>query len=167
MKENRNITFRNYIILSVVLIISIIVVIYFYMWYGELKINNIYTPVMNHHLSVINHNEIDTYLIENKNVIIYVSILDDENTRNFEKKFKRVINKYSLNSSILYMNLTDEYYNNNKLFNSIKEKYQLVDMPCIITFEDGKVSDIYSIKRYNYDIELLVSYLRIKGVIYD
>lgn len=166
MKENKNIPFRNYIILSVVLIFSIIVVIYFYMWYDEFKVKKINTPVMDQYLSVINYNELDTYLVENKNVVIYTSVLSDEKTRNFEKKFKRVVNQYFFNSNMLYLDLTDEY-SDNKLFNNIKNKYHLSDMPCIVIFENGIVSDVYNISYYNYDIELLVSYLRIKGVIYD
>ena len=40
-------------------------------------------------------------------------------------------------------------------------------MPCILLFDNGRVSDVYSIEDRNYDLELLVSYLKIKGVIYD
>lgn len=166
MKENRNIPLKNYIILSIILIVSVILVIYFYMWYGELETNRLNTPVIDQYISLINYNEIDTYIVENKKAFIYVSVLNNEKTRNFEKKFIKIINKYSLNNRILYLNLTDQY-KNNVLFNNIVNKYNLSDLPCIVIFENGIVKDVYNIKNYNYDIELLVSYLKIKGVIYD
>lgn len=162
MKETKNIPFRNYIILSVILILSVVGVVYFYMWYDELKMNSINTPVMNNYLSVINYNEIETYLVENKNVILYVSSLNDENTRKFEKKFKRIIRKYGLKKEILYLDLT-----NNKSLNNIIQNFKLTSMPCIIVFEDGIVNDVYSIKDFNYDIDLIVDYLKMIGVIYD
>ena len=135
------------------------------MWYGELKLNKINTPIMDKYLSVINYNELDNYLVENKNVNVYISVLGDEVT-NFEKKFIKIINKYSLNNNILYLDLTEEY-KTSKLFNSIKNKYDLDNLPCIVIFKNGLIDDVYSIDKYDYDLNLLVSYLRIKGVIYD
>lgn len=166
MREEKKIPFRNYVILAVVLILSITIVVYFYMWYGELESKKINTPVMDQYLSIINYNELDTYLIENKDVIVYVSILHDEKTRSFERNFARIIDKHSLNNNILYLDLTEQYKNKD-VFNTIENKYNLLDMPCILVFKDGKVQDVYSIEDRNYDTNLLVSYLRIKGVIND
>ena len=166
MKTERNVPFKNYVILAIVLILSILGVIYFYMWYGEVQDNIIYTPVMDQYLNVINYNELDTYLVENKDVVIYISILEDAETRKFEKNFKKIIEQYSLNNSILYLDLTNEYKDDN-LFNKIKSKYSLHDIPCVVIFRDGNVNDVYSIKDRNYDIDLLVSYLKIEGVIDD
>lgn len=166
MKEERNIPFKNYIILAIVLILSVLGVIYFYMWYGEIKNNKIYTPVMNQYLSVINYNELGTYLIENKDVILYASVLNNEETRNFEKKFKKIVKQYALNDDILYLDLTNEFKDKD-LYNSIRDKYNLLDMPCLIVFKNGMIYDVYSIEDRNYDINLLISYLRIEGIIND
>ena len=105
-------------------------------------------------------------IIENSYVVIYTSVLQDEKTRDFEKKFTKVVEDYSLSNKILYLDLTEQY-NNKKLYNSIVDKYELLNMPCIIIFKDGTLHDIYSISDRNYDVNLLVSYLKIKGVIYD
>lgn len=165
MRENKNIPFRNYFALSIILILSIIVVIYFYMWYGEIKANMINISVMDKYLNVINYNELDAYLVENKDVVIYASASNDTKVRNFEKRFREVVDDYSLNS-ILYLNLSEEY-NDKKLFDEIISKYDLLDLPCIIIFKGGLVDDVYSIDDINYDTNLLVNYLRDKGVIYD
>ena len=113
MEKERNIPLKNYIILGVVLILSVIVVIYFYMWnnaYEESKLN---TTIMDKYLQVINYNELNNYLIENKDAVIYVSVLEDQKIRNFERKFKSIIVNNSLNSDILYLDLTSELKNNN------------------------------------------------------
>lgn len=166
MKEEKNIPFKNYVILAIALILSIVLVIYFYMWYGELESNKINTPIIDQYLSVINYNELDAYLVENKNVVIYVSVLQNEDTRRFEKKFIKIIDEYSLNNSILYLDLTEQY-NDKELFSYIENKYNLLDMPCIIIFNNGKVYDVFSIEDRNYDVNLLVSYLKIKEIIND
>ena len=136
------------------------------MWYGEFESNRVNTSVMDNYLSVINYNELDAYLVENKDAVLYVSALNNPDIRNFENRFKQIISKYSLNNKILYLNLTNEY-KDNELYNDIKNKYSILDMPCIIIFKDNQVDDVYSIKNRNYDIDLLVSYLKIKDVIYD
>lgn len=166
MKENRNIPLKNYIILSLVLIFTIIFVIYFYMWYGEIRTAKLSDAIIDDYLTVINYNELDNYLVENKDVILYVSMLNDSEIRNFELKFKNIIREYDLNEDILYLDLTEQY-NNKNTFNKINNKYGEFKLPCIIIFNNGEVSDIYSIKEKSYDLDLLVSYLRIKGVIYD
>ena len=51
MKEEKNIPFRNYIILSIILILSIVLVIYFYMWYSTFENNKLNTPIMDKYLS--------------------------------------------------------------------------------------------------------------------
>ena len=165
MKENRNIPFKNYIILSCVLVLSIIITTYFYMWYGEFKTNKIHTPIMNEYLSMINYNELETYLVENKDSVIYVSVLEGK-YRDFENKFGKIVNKYSLNNSILYLDLTEESADD-KLFTNIKNKCSIQTLPSIIVFKNGVVDDVYSIDEHDYDLELLISYLKIKGVIYD
>ena len=164
MKNEKNIPFKNYIFLSMILIVSIVVIIYFYMWYSEIEESKINTPIMDDYLSVINYNELDDYLIENKDVLIYVSVLNNDKIRNFENKFKKKVNEYSLNNKILYLNLTGE---NNKTVNSFMKEYNVDSLPCLTSFKNGKVTDVYTISNSNYDIDLLISYLRIEGVIDD
>lgn len=166
MVEERNVSLKNYIILAVILILSVILVIYFYIWYNEFELSKNHTPIMNEYFNVINYNELEEYLIENKNVILYVSVLDDKTTRSFENKLKNVLDDYSFNNDILYMDLTGIKHNND-LYKSIINRYNLVDLPYLIIFNNGNVVDTYNVVDNNYDVELLVSYLRIKGVLDD
>ena len=108
MEKNRNIPFKNYILLAVTLILTIIVVIYFFVWNNNNEENNLKTPIMDKYLRVINYNELDNFLVENKDSVIYVSKLNNKEIREFEKKLKLLINDYSLNNTILYLDLTDK-----------------------------------------------------------
>ena len=92
MKEElRVIPKKNYFILGVVLLLTVLAVYYFYMWnkaYNESKINE---PVLDKYMTVINYNELEDYLIENPDTIIYTSILEDKDIRSFENRFKNYI----------------------------------------------------------------------------
>ena len=90
MKKEKNIPLKNYIILAVVLILSIILVIYFYMWYNAYEESKLNTMIMDKYLQVINYNELNNYLVENKDAVIYSSVLEDQKIRHFEKKFKNI-----------------------------------------------------------------------------
>lgn len=166
MRENNDIPLRNYFILAFILILSIILIIYFYMWYGAYEENRLNTPIMDSYLSVINYNELDNFLVENKDAVIYISVLHDDDIRVFEKKFKNVIEKNSLNKAILYLDLTCLEENNSD-FNNFMIRYKLKDLPSIVVFKDGIVYDVYNIKANGSDINSLTSYLILEGVIDD
>lgn len=163
--EERNIPLKNYILLSVVLILSIVLVVYFYMWYGTYEENRLSTPIMDKYISLINYNELDDYLVENKNAIIYVSVLNDEEIRIFEKKFKNLIKDNFLNNTILYLNLTSQL--DSKILDDIKFKYSIDNLPCILVFRNGNVDNIYDIGLNSFDIELLSDFLVSEGIIND
>jgi len=171
MNKKRNIPLKNYILLALILIITIILVVYFYMWYGANEKNKLAIPIMNEHMQIIKYNELNNYLIENKNPIIYSSILGDRKIRNFEIKFKKLIIDNSLNGKILYLNLTSEVIDK-QISKEIKEKYKIdnrniAELPSLTIFKDGKPISIYNIKEDNYNIKKVEKYLEEQGVIND
>ena len=171
MKKEKNIPLKNYIILAVVLILSIILVIYFYMWYNAYEESKLNTMIMDKYLQVINYNELNYYLVENKDAVIYSSVLEDQKIRHFEKKFKNIIIKNSLNNDILYLDLTEELKDKN-ITKDIKETYNInnqdiANTPSIMIFKDGNLYSIYNIKDNNYNINNLVDYLEEEDIIND
>ncbi len=161
----KNIPLKNYILLFIILLLSIFGALYFYLWHSAYQEARINTPFIDDYLEVIQFNELDNYLVENKEAIIYVSVLNDYEIRKFENKFKRFINKYSLNNAILYMDITNDLSNNisHKIIN---DNYGL-NFPYIIVFNNGSVQYIFNIKDNNYDIEAVKKFLVEKGVIND
>lgn len=171
MEKEKNIPFKNYVLLAVVLIISIILVIYFYMWYNVYEENKLNSPIMDKYIQVVNYNELNNYLVENKDSVIYSSVLDNQEIRNFEIKFKSFISDNSLRGSILYLDLTSEL-KDKEINNSLKETYKvgsnnITNTPSIMIFKDGKLVSLYNIKDNNYDINKLKNYLEEEGIIND
>ena len=166
----KKIPLENYIILAVTLIITVILVIYFYLWqkaYEESKKNTI---IMDEYIQKINYNELSNYLIENKSTVIYSSVVGSQKTSNFEKKFVKVIQDNSLKNSILYLDLT-EVVKNKTIKKELLEKYPELNNnikdPLIIIFNNDKVIRIYNIKDNNYNIDSLIEFLEKEDIIYD
>lgn len=167
MKKEREIPFKNYIILALVLILTIIGVIYIFMWYSSKEKSKLELPILDDYIMSINYNELNDYIVENKDAVIYTSVLNDINIRLFENKFKNIIVKNNLNSSILYLDLTDEIKDNNVLLNMEKKYGTKVDIPSVMVFKDGVLIDVYNIKEDNYNIKKLEKYLEKEVVIND
>lgn len=166
----RKIPLKNYILLAVTLIITIILVIYFYMWkqtYDNTKIN---TMLMDKYIQKINYNELNDYLVENKNTVIYSSVLGNTKTKNFEEKLTKVIEENSLSNSLLYLDLTEEL-KNKQTKKEILEKYpelnNNIKAPLIIVFNNEKITSIYNIKDNNYNVDKLIEYLEKEEIIND
>ena len=159
MEKEKKIPFKNYILLGVILILTIIVVIYFFIWHNNNEENNLKLPIMDKYLRVINYNELDNFLVENKDSVIYISVLNSKEIRNFEKKFKVLINDYSLNSNILYLNL------NEKTNNAFKSENKNIQVPSIIVYKNGEIISHFNIEENNYNINLLKEYLIEEGII--
>lgn len=162
MKKEKEISFKNYIILAVILIFTILLVVYLFNWQSIYQKNKLQEPILDKYLMVINYNELDDYLVENKEAIVYVSVLNDEKIRMFENKFKNLIIKNDLNNKVLYLNLTNESV-------EIKKKYlsNLSEVPTLIIFDEGKVVESYSIKDNNYDIKAFEKFLKKEEIIND
>lgn len=156
-KELRKIPLKNYIILGVVLIFTFLLVYYLYMWFDAYKETKLNMPILDKYMDVINYNELDNYLTENPNSIIYVSVLEDASIRNFEKKFKKLFKNNEITNTVLYLDITD-VIKDKKLKKEVKEKYSInavsiIDVPVIMIFDDGNLKSIYSISKENYDID--------------
>ena len=166
--KKREVPVKNYIFLGIIILVSILLIFYFYLWYltyEESKLNN---QIMDRYLQVINYNELEDYITENKDAYVYVSILENQKIRDFEKEFKSTIIENSLKKEILYLDLT-EVYNSKKQLTIAKNKYNIdnkniSNIPCILVFDDGNLTKIYDIKENNYSIDLIENFLEQEGL---
>ena len=155
-EELRVIPRRNYLILGALIVVTLLLLYYFYMWidaYNETKLNR---PILDKYMEVINYNELDNYLVENPDTIIYVSVLEDKTIRDFEKQIKAVYKKHDMGRDVLYMDITNEM-SNEKIKNEMINKYNvgslnMTNVPLIMVFEDGNIREIYSISNDSYNI---------------
>lgn len=164
MKEElRKIPRKNYVILGVVILVSLLIVYYLYMWFTAYKSTKVGEVILDKYMTVINYNELDDYLVENPDAIIYVGILNDEDITKFEKKFKNSIKNNKINKEVLYLNITDEL-NSGKKISEMKDKYtvnyaNITDVPNIMVFEDGKIKTIYNIRDNGYDVQKIEKFI--------
>ena len=156
----REVPLKNYIYLFLILLGSILFLIYIYTWYDTYNKNKLNTSIMNEYLTVINYNELDDYIVENKDAIIYVSILGNEDINNFERKFKSVVLENNLKNNILYLDITNEN------IESATKKLQIEeDFPYLVVYTNGNITDTYNIKENKYSSKKTLKYLNRIGAI--
>ena len=81
----KRIPLKNYFILGIILVSSIFIVLYINKLYLSTKNND---NILNEFIKEIKTQEIDNYIIENPNFIIYLGYKNNDN-KSFEKKFKK------------------------------------------------------------------------------
>jgi len=153
---NKTIPKKNYIILGMVIIGTFFLLYYLYMWYDAYLDTKISEPILDRYMEVINYNELDDYLVENTDAVIYVSVLEDSEIRLFERKLKNLFKNHTINRDILYMDIT----NNKVVMDTILSKYSngnvsSGEVPMILVIDDGVLRSVYNIKENNYDIEMV------------
>ena len=159
----RVVPFKNYIFLCVVLVVSFLLIYYFYNWTVAYNESILTKSLLDQYMEVINYNELDDYLVENPDSIIYVSVLENIEIRDFEKKFKSSLKSNEINRSLLYMDITNEIKNDDTVAN-MNSKYsvgslRMSNVPCIMVVDDGKVKEIYQISDNDYDVSKVVAFL--------
>ena len=156
----REVPLKNYIYLFLILLGSILLLIYIYTWYDTYNQNKLNTSIMNEYLTVINYNELDNYIVENKDAIIYVSILGNEDINKFEKKFKSVVLENNLKNTILYLDITNE-----NIEHATKKLQIEQDFPYLVVYTNGNITDTYNIKDTKYSSKKTLKYLNRIGAI--
>jgi len=151
---------KNYIYLGLVLIISFMILFYADMWYCSYRDSLLNVCVLNDHLDVINFNEIDDYIVENKDALVYVSVLGDEKINDFELKFINTIKDYGLRDLILYMDVSG--YDQKVVARKFDSDY---DYPYVVVYTNGNITDVYSISDNSYSSKKFIKYLNRIGVL--
>ncbi|MBP5678682.1 MAG: hypothetical protein J6X28_02490 [Bacilli bacterium] len=136
---------KNSIILIVLFGVCIFLTLYFCKWYEVYKEYEKETPVIRGSLSEINKEDLDHYVVDNSDVIIYMCTATDDDCRSFEKDFKKYIRRNEITDEVVYLNLTGidikEFV---KEFNdTYSYKVKLNGRyPAFVAFQDGKVISI-------------------------
>ena len=145
-KERKKQTqWKNYILLALLFLAGILLTVYFCNWYHVYDEYQKQTPVIRGTLSEIMPEDLEHYVMENPTTVIYMCTSSDMVCRNYEKDFKKLIEKESLQEQIIYLNLSNA--NIDEFINEFNVKYpykvQLTEKyPAIIMFEDGKVKNM-------------------------
>ncbi|MBQ3298105.1 MAG: hypothetical protein IJG97_04840 [Bacilli bacterium] len=143
---------KNYIILVFVVLLFVGLVLYLCKWYKVYDEYQKDIPVIRDSLQEIVNEDLEHYILDNPSSLIYICTANDENCRDFEKKFKKLIEKDELADEIIYLNVTGIDQDN--FVNSFNEKYTkkkklTTNYPAIVVFDEGKVVSILQAKKDN------------------
>ncbi len=136
---------KNYFILLLIFVLGIGITLYLTRLYHVYDEYQKQTPIIRGVVSEITNEELEHYLLENPSTVIYMCTSSDMLCRNFEKDFKKLIEKNSLQDDIVYLNLSDidqeefaDNFNNKYPYKTkLTTKY-----PALVLFEEGEVRNI-------------------------
>ncbi len=123
-------------------------------------------PIMRDVLFEIRAGEVENFVNEKQDAILYVGTASNEQSRAFEKDFKPYVEENHLEDVITYLNLSDvnvdDFYNQ---FNSQYNYSSSWSYPAFVVFEDGKVKSLLaSTKSKTFDINEVDFFLRDNGL---
>ncbi len=160
-KKLREVPTKNYLILFLVLLFSGLLIYYFYMWYDRYEETKLNRRILDRYMEVVNYNELDNYLVENPDTILYVSVLQDEKIREFEKLVKEKYRDKLISQNLIYLDITElSSSEKNELVNTYRyNNLNAGDVPVVIVFDEGNVTSIYSAKANDYNIDSFLMYV--------
>jgi hypothetical protein len=145
-------SFKSYLILLFCFVVGIGLCIYVFSWYKVIDNNKKNIPIIRGTLTEINDKELDNYILENSDTVLYLCTSNNVRCRNYEKDFKKIINSKSLKDYIVYVNLTG--IDQVKFVKRFNEKYSYktslkTSYPALIVFEDGEIVDLIEYSKEN------------------
>lgn len=165
LKDKKRI--RNYIICVVLFIVCFGLVLYLRELYKVNEAEQKKIPVIQGYISEIYNDDLEHYITENPDGVIYMCIANDENCRVFEREFKKLLKKDEYNDNLVYLNLMDvdqdkflEEFNSKFIYKVKLSK----EYPAFVLFEDGKVKAILQEKDKKLDIVKVKHFLELSEI---
>jgi len=148
--EKREIPFKNYIMLGVIIISTLLISLYIFSWYRQYSNNTITKPIITSTLREVEYDNLPNVLQERDVLVMYMCTTSQDICRNFEKKFSEYIKDNNLSEEIIYLNLG--YSNDeNNLLNKVYQEYKsdnlvkkVYQYPTLLIFNQGKIVDVLS-----------------------
>lgn len=155
----REIPKKNYFIVGVIFVLTVTIVLYVATLYKNTKIND-KKSIISTYLFNVNVDELDNYLLENPDVVIYWANSEDFENEKFEKKIKKFIVKKDLQKQFVFLDVKnindDEIQKIEESHLSEKIKNISLDIyPLILIIKDGKINEVIKLNDQNMDIDYL------------
>lgn len=147
-EPERIIKLKNYIIVILMFLATFLLVLVLrnrYILYKEYQLT---IPVLKDKLNEVTVAELDTYLTENTDAIIYIEVSEDENSRAVSEDLYEVVKKRGLTERVVYLNISS-VEDKEGFFKKFNEKYcdeakELSNYPALVLFYDGRVESYVS-----------------------
>lgn len=159
MNKPKNISKKNYIILGIICVVTIVLTLYINAWVKTYKENKISVSPLSGVVEEVNINEIDLAFSEMNEVILYVGYTNDKTIYDMEKKLLKYIKKLDIVDNFIYVNITD-YKDNDEYIEILKKSFgevkdEIKKAPMIIYVKNGKAEKVVNSKNKRistYDI---------------
>ncbi len=137
----RRIGIQNYIVVIVIFLLTIGVVWGLRNWYISYQKYQLTIPVLKGTLKEIAVNEIDNYITENDDAIIYFEVSNEEESRKVSKGLIDIVKEKNLTDRVVYLNLAS-LTDKDSFLKEFSSKYieKEINYPSIVVFNDGKAS---------------------------
>lgn len=166
----RNIPRKNYLIVVLMAIVVAALVLYLAKLYTNSNIDQKYS-LMSNYLSNVTIQELDNYLLENPNIIIYWADNEDLSNNRLENDLKKYLIEHDLQRNLIFINthgltvdeinkVADKYLNSELKNKNIK----LETTPNLLCVEDGKIVDVLYTYEQSMDMDNIKEYLENTGV---
>lgn len=166
----RQVKFRNYVILAVIVCLTVLAVLFLRNIYLKQKD---YENTTNNRIDIlyeIKEDDLQSYLVENSEVMIYISNASNETIADFEKQFKNYIADEEVSKEIVYLNLdkvSSTFYKEltEKYFNKDLSSEIVQNQANLLSVKSGKVDSILYHQEASIDIEDVKRFLRVNNVV--
>ena len=147
-EPERNIKLKNYVLLISIFLATFLIVIILRNQYIQYREYQLTIPVLKDQLNEVTVAELDTYLIENTDAIIYIEVSEDENSREVASDLYEVVKRRGLTERVVYLNISS-VEDKEEFFNTFNDKYcdegkNLSNYPALVLFYEGKVESFVS-----------------------
>ena len=142
----KKIPLSNYIKTLCLILFTVILTIFMANYYNSRKEYEDSMNITMSFLKTIDSSNVEEYLIENHDVIMYISDSSNENFKEYEETLKKLIIKKELEKNIIYFDtkdLSDEYlkeFLQNYAVDNLKD-VNIIE-PNLFVFENGKIATI-------------------------
>ncbi len=142
----KTIPLKNYLILLIVAVLTVILTLYIREWIETYRENKISISPLSGDINEINTNELELTLNESNQVIIYVSYVNDLDVYNKERKLLKRIKSEQLSDYVIYYNVTD-LLKENEYLNILKSKFsnlksEIIKAPMFIYVKNGEAVEV-------------------------
>lgn len=166
----RKVKLTNYIILAIIILMTIMITLFMKKTYDdskkEEKTNSILTSVYE-----IKENDLKSYLVENREIVIYTSYAKDKSLEPFETALNNYIVENDLTNDIVYINLdkkSSKFYEKLlKYFDTDLKNIKLLDQNNMYYVNDGKIKDILYVNNSSINIKDIDYFLKENDLILE
>ena len=133
---------KNYVTLAIIYVLVIGTVLYIASWYNTYQNYKTTIPVLRNTVSEINTAELDHFVLENPDGVIYMCVASDTTCRNFDTHLKKELLKNGLQDSVTYIDLQDVINKESYIttvFANYGMSFNINNTPLFLAFEDGKI----------------------------